>query len=244
MSTITSTDERSADQQIVDLVDANHILVNQGVLDAYGHVSVRDGSDPDRFFLARNMAPGYVTAADILSFDLEAETAGEPSTYLEKYIHSEIYRARPDVMAIVHSHSLSVVPFGVVDRPLRAVWHMAGFLGEGVPVFEIRDTAGACSDLLISSKELGAALADSVADGCVALMRGHGAVAVGSSLPQAVHRAVFTELNARIQADALKLGDVTYLTAAEAAAAQAANDGQITRAWDLWRSHAQERSAG
>jgi Ribulose-5-phosphate 4-epimerase and related epimerases and aldolases len=223
------------DQQTIDLVDANHILVNRGVLDAYGHVSVRNEKDHTQFYLARNMAPQLVTVDDIQVFDLEAETRDPRRTYLEKFIHSEVYKARPDVMAIVHSHSMSVVPFTIADRPLRAVSHMAGFLGGGTPVFEIRDTAGNGTDLLIGRKELGTALAKSLGDRWVVLMRGHGAVAVGHTLPMAVHRAVFTEMNARVQAQAIQLGECTYLTAEEAESALASNDGQITRAWDLWR---------
>jgi len=227
-----------AEQQIIDLVDANHILFDRGVLDAYGHVSARDVNNPDRFVLSRNMAPALVTNDDIQVFNLEAETDDPRKPYLERFIHSEIYKARPDVMAVVHSHSMSVVPFSIVDRPLRAVFHMAGFLGEGAPVFEIRDTAGTGSDLLIGKKELGAALAQTLGNGWVALMRGHGSVAVGHSLPMAVHRAVFTEASARVQADALRLGELTYLTPEEAEAALATNDGQIMRAWEFWRMQA------
>ena len=228
-------------QQISDLVDANHVLFDRGVLDAYGHVSARDMDDHERFLLARNMAPALVTADDIQSFDLEGETEDTRRSYLEKYIHSEIYKARPDVMAVVHSHSMSVIPFSVVDLPLRAVSHMAGFLGEGAPVFEIRATAGTTSNLLIVDKPLGAALARSLGRNWVALMRGHGSVAVGHSVQQAVHRAVFTEVNARVQADAVRLGNCTYLTAEEAEAALAANDGQVNRAWELWRTQARAR---
>jgi HCOMODA/2-hydroxy-3-carboxy-muconic semialdehyde decarboxylase len=230
------------DQQLIDLVAANQILVDRGVLDAYGHVSARELNNPDRFLLARNMAPALVTTADIQTFTLEAETDDPRRTYLEKFIHSEIYKARPDVMSIVHSHSMSVVPFSVADRPLRAVSHMAGFLGEGTPVFEIRDDAGDGSDLLIGKKALGASLARSLGVRWVVLMRGHGSVAVGNTLPMAVHRAVFTEMNARVQAQAVQLGECTYLTAKEANAAMLSNDGQITRAWDLWRMQAQARA--
>lgn len=233
---------RGIDQQVVDLVDANHILVDRGVLDAYGHVSARDADNPAQFLLARNMAPQLVGADDIQVFDLEAETEDPRRTYLEKFIHSEIYKARPDVMAVVHSHSMSVVPFSIADRPLRAVSHMAGFLGEGAPVFEIRDVVGNGSDLLIGKKDLGAALAKSLGTAWVILMRGHGSVAVGHSLPMAVHRAVFTEMNARVQSQAVQLGECTYLTPEEAESALASNDGQIMRAWELWRMEARRRA--
>lgn len=232
-----------ADQVVLDLVDANNILFDRGVLDAYGHVSARDPEYPERFFLARNMAPALVAAEDIQSFDRNAETADERPSYLERFIHAELYRARPDVMSVVHSHSAAVLPFSVVDRPLRAVSHMAGFLGVGAPVFEIRDSVGEASDLLIRNRDLGRSLAKSLGDAAVVLMRGHGSVAVGASVQQVVHRAVFTELNARTQAEALGLGTCTYLTAEEAIAAAASNDGQVMRAWELWRRQARSKPA-
>jgi ribulose-5-phosphate 4-epimerase/fuculose-1-phosphate aldolase len=221
-----------------ELAEANRVLVHKGVLDAYGHVSRRDPDDPNRFLLSRNLAPGSVTAADVQSYDFEAAADDDRPVYLERFIHSEIYRARPDVMAVVHSHSLSIVPFSIVQRPLRAVTHMAGFLGTRVPVFEIRDHAGEGSDLLIGTSELGAALAATLGQGPTLLMRGHGSVSVGASLAQAVHRAVFAELNARTQAAALALGEPIHLTEEECVAAARSNDGQIRRAWDVWRHDA------
>lgn len=227
----------------LDLVDANHILFDRRVLDAYGHVSARDPENPECFFLARNMAPALVEVGDIQLFNLNAETDDSRPSYLERFIHAELYRARPDVLAVVHSHSAAVLPFSVVDRPLRAISHMAGFLAVGAPVFEIRDSVGKASDLLIRNRELGCSLATSLGDAAVVLMRGHGSVVVGASVQQAVHRAVFTELNARTQAEALRLGACTYLTAEEATAAAASNDGQIMRAWELWRRQARSRPA-
>lgn len=218
------------------VVDANHVLVARGVLDAYGHVSMRHPDDPERYLLARNLAPGLVQADDVQVYTLDSTTEDLRPGYLERFIHGEIYRAHPEVHAVVHSHSPSVVPFSISSQPLRAVWHMAGFLGPRVPVFEIRDVAGEGSDLLISNQELGAALATVLADSTVALMRGHGSVAVGDSIAQAVHRAVFAELNARAQAAAAALGDYTVLTPAEGAAAAESNYGQIRRAWEIWRA--------
>ena len=147
---------------IEDLVAANRILFDQGVVDAFGHVSARHDKAADRFLLARNMAPGRVTRDDIVEFDLDgnAVDAGGRRVYLERFIHSEIYRARPDVMAVVHNHSPTVVPFSVVpSQAFRPVCHMCGFIGAGAPNFEIRDVAGDATDLLIRSRELGAALA-------------------------------------------------------------------------------------
>ncbi len=225
------------DEALNDLVTANHILFHQGVVDGFGHVSRRDPARPDRFWMARSMAPALVTSADILPFDADSDVLRPeaPPVYLERFIHGEIYRRRPDVVGIVHSHSPAVIPFGIVrDVPLRPVCHMCGFVGAGAPVFEIRDHAGTASDLLIRDRALGAALAETLGNHAVVLMRGHGSTVVGGSLRQAVFRAVYTELNATLQAQALRLGPVTYLTAAEADNASRANDGQIGRAWALW----------
>ena len=232
----------AADAALIDdLVLANHILFNHGVVDAFGHVSVRHDTATDRFLLARNLAPVLVTPDDILEFDLDGNplaARGRP-VYLERFIHGEIYRARPDVMAVVHSHAAAVVPFGIVrSEALKPIWHMSGFLGEGVPVFEIRKTAGPGSDLLIRSGGLGAALAASLGPSSVVLMRGHGATIVGSSLKQAVFQAVYTQINAELQLQAKLLGAATFLTAQEAAATTISVGGQIDRAWDMWAQQA------
>ena len=221
---------------IEDLVAANHILYAQSVLDGYGHVSARHDTNPDRFWLARSMAPGLVTAGDILEFDLTGEPVdgqGRP-TYAERFIHSEIYRRRPDVKAIVHSHSPAVIPFGVTSVPLKPIFHMSGFLGTGVPIFEIREIAGD-TDMLVRNPGLGAALALRLSDKTAALMRGHGSVAVGSSLPQVVFRAVYLEVNARLQSEAMKLGSINFLTSEEAKLAAAGNDMHVLRPWTLWK---------
>lgn len=231
-----NTHSDAEDRAKTDLAVANRILVNHGVLDAFGHVSVRQPGDPDHFYLSRNLAPGMVTPADIQRYDLDGETEDRESSYLERFIHAEIYRSRPDVTSVVHSHSAGLLPFGLAGVPLRPVWHMAGFLGERTPVFEIRDAAGTGSDLLIGDAGLGRSLAAVLGEGPMALMRGHGSVAVGGSLPQAVYRAVFAELNARVQASAAQLGEIEFLTAEEARSAAATNDGQIRRAWEVWAS--------
>ena len=228
----TATDKRT----IADLVAANRILYAQSVLDGYGHVSVRHDANPDRFWLSRSMAPGLVTAGDIMEFDLSGEPvdARGRSSYAERFIHSEIYRHRPDVKAIVHSHSPAVIPFGVTSIPLKPIFHMSGFLGGGVPVFEIRETAGD-TDMLVRNPALGEALARQLNDKPAALMRGHGSVAVGISLPQVVFRAIYLEVNARLQVDAMKLGSVNFLTDGEANLAAAANDIHVMRPWMLWK---------
>jgi ribulose-5-phosphate 4-epimerase/fuculose-1-phosphate aldolase len=222
---------------IEDLAVANRILAAHGVVDGFGHVSARHDEFPDRFLLARSMAPALVTADDIMEFDLDGK-AYEPrgrAVYLERFIHGEIYRARPDAMAVVHSHSPSVIPFGVTGTTLKPIYHMSGFLSTGVPIFEIRDVAGDGTDMLISDQKLGVALARSLGKSAVALMRGHGDVVVGESVMQVVYRAIYTEMNAKLELEARQLGTVKYLSKREGAAAMATNDKVILRAWELWK---------
>ena len=232
---------------IEDLVAANHILFDQGVVDAFGHVSVRHDKRPDRFLLARNMAPGAVTAADIVEFTLDGEpvNAGGRKVYLERFIHAELFRRRPDVVAVVHSHSHNIVPLSVVKGArLRALFHMAGFIGTGAPVFEIRDAGGDGTDLLISNGALGRALAELFDHSDIALMRGHGSTVVASSIPLAVYRAVYAELNARYQLQASQLGEVTFLTEAEGQACTNGVERQVQRPWDLWVQQARDKRRG
>jgi len=225
-------------QLLEDLVAANHILVDQGVLDGYGHVSARHDRDASRFLMSRSIAPELVTAADVLEYGLDSEpvAAAGRTSYLERFIHGEIYRARPDVRAIVHSHSPSVIPFGVTGAPLRPLYHMSAFLSGGVPVWDIHAAAGD-SDMLVRTPALGRSLAQALGARPVVLMRGHGAVAVGTSLPQVVFRSVYTEVNARLQAQALALGGgkVTYLSPEEAARAEASIASTLARPWELWK---------
>jgi ribulose-5-phosphate 4-epimerase/fuculose-1-phosphate aldolase len=231
--------------QIEDLVAANRILSDQGVVDGFGHVSARHEEDATRFLLARSMAPGLVMADDIMEFDLDG-SALDPrgrTLYVERFIHSEIYKAHPEVRAIVHSHSPSIIPFGVTSVPLRPIYHMSSFLGAGVPIFEIREAGGPATDMLIRSPELGAALAHSVGKSAVVLMRGHGNVVIGDSVQQVVFRATYTEVNAKLQAEALRLGqgEVNFLNSEEAARATATNNAVISRPWELWKQQALAR---
>ena len=219
-----------------DLVAANRILAMQGVLDAYGHVSVRSPSNPAHFHMSRSLAPQLVTADDIQEYGPDSEPlADNRKPYLERFLHGEIYRARPDVMAIVHSHSDSVIPFGISRTALEPVYHMASFLWSGAPVFDIRQVRED-NDLLIRDRPLGEALARSLgACNCV-LMRGHGMTVVGDGIPEAVFRAIYTEMNARLQMNAERLeGPLTFLSDAEGANATKSNRGTIERPWELWK---------
>ena len=219
-----------------NLVLANHILVHEGVLDGFGHISVRDPANPQQFFIARSMAPALVTEADLVTCNLDGEVVAPSGgkTYVERFIHSEIYKARPDVHSVVHSHSPAVIPFGVTGARLRPICHMSGFLGATVPVYEIRRDAGETSDLLIRNQALGRALADSLGPATVALMRGHGSVTVGVSIQQAVFRAIYTENSARLQLEASRLGEINFLTDGEAQATSDMNDQHLDRPWQMW----------
>ena len=231
----------SADEVKAELATANRILFQQGVVDAFGHVSARHPDRPDHFLLARNMAPVSVTPADIMEFGPDSEPVGDDRRpYLERFIHGEIFRARPDVQSVVHTHSAAMIPFGIVKgAKLRPVYHMSGFLGAGAAHFEIRECGGDATDLLIRDRALGAALATALgADGAV-LMRGHGATMVADSVRLAVYRAIYAEVNARLQCQAITMGgEITFLTVKEADAAAASNKGQLDRAWTMWASQA------
>jgi HCOMODA/2-hydroxy-3-carboxy-muconic semialdehyde decarboxylase len=232
-------DSPAADPLLLeDLVAANRILAALEIVDGYGHVSVRHDKDPNRYFIARSVAPELVTAADILELDLDSKPVDGRSQkmYLERFIHGEIYKARPDAKAVVHHHAASVIPFGVSTVPLRPLYHMAAFIGAGVPIFDIRKVAGD-TDMLVRTPELGGALARTLGDRPAVLMRGHGAVVVGDSLAQAVGRSYYLQVNAKLQAQAMALGtDVTYLNDAEAARAE--GFGGYERAWELWKRKA------
>ena len=219
-----------------DLVLAYRILAAHGVVDAYGHVSLRTANNPQRYLLARAMAPELVTADDIVEFDLDSNAVTDPGValYLERYIHGEIFKCRPDINAVVHNHSPSVIPFGVTTVPLRPLFNTGAFIGEGVPTFEIRDFQES-GDLIIKTPHLGLSLAKTLGAKPAALMRGHGAVVVGDSLPQVTFRAVYSVEDAKLQAEATRFGPLTYLAPEEAAKSAATNNGVLLRAWDLWK---------
>lgn len=227
------------------LVIANRVLFDYDVVDAFGHVSVRHDRDPTKFLMARHLAPGLVTPGDVVTFDLDANVVANPAKryYSERFIHSEIYKRRPDVVAVVHCHAPPLIPFGATRTPLQPIYHMSGFLGAGTPVFDIREAAG-MTDLLIRTPALGAALAETLADKPLVLMRGHGATVVGGGIPQAVYRAIYARLNAVLQMDALRLGTPIYLAPEEAAKAAASMDGSLERAWDLWADVARAKMKG
>ncbi len=221
-----------------DLVAANHVLATENILDGYGHVSVGSPQNPARFFLSRSLAPESVAAADILEYGIDGEPvdAKGQRSYLERFIHSEIYRARRDVNAIVHCHTPSLIPFGVTKKPLRPMYHQSAFLAAGVPVFDIRDAAG-MTNMLVETPALGRALAKVLADKPAVLMRGHGAVVVADTIPNVVGRAIYLDLNARIQLQAVELGGPITEVSPEEARKYEASDN-YSRAWELWKKKA------
>lgn len=225
-------------QLIEDLVSANHILADEGIVDGYGHVSARHDRKPGRYLLSRDLAPALVSTGDILEYDLDSNPIDSKgrSQYLERFIHGEIYKARPDVKAIVHNHSPAVIPFSLSKVPLRPVFHMAAFVIEGVPVFDAPRDLG-IHELLIANPQLGQALARTLGNKPAVLIRGHGTAVVGTSLPMAVGRSVYLERSAKIQAEAIALGgEVTYL---DPEAARTMADNSYTRAWELWKRKVQ-----
>lgn len=224
--------------EIDDLVAANRILADQGVLDGYGHVSMRHSGNPNRYFLSRSKSPAIIAAGDIMEFDLDSNPVDHQDRlmYIERFIHGEIYKSRQDVNAIVHSHSPTVIPFGVTTVKLRAICHMSAFLRHDVPVFEIRDCDG-MTDLLIRNEKHGAALAKALGNADVALMRGHGNVCAGPNLMTAVYRAVYTEVNAKLQAQAIALGGpVNFLAPEECDLITGRRDTNYNRPWAMWKS--------
>jgi ribulose-5-phosphate 4-epimerase/fuculose-1-phosphate aldolase len=230
---------------ISDLVAANRILAMHGVLDGWGHVSVRHDRDPNRYLLSRSLAPELITARDIFEFDLDNEpvNAKGAKLYTERFLHGEIYKTRPDVVAVTHFHAPPVIPFGVIDVPLKPIYHRAAFIAQGVPIFDIRDAAG-MTDLLIRDRRLGAALAKSIADKPAVLMRGHGATVVGPSLQRLVGRSIFLAMNATLQAQAMALapgGKINYLDPEEARLIEAREGYGLGRAWEAWKRKALAR---
>jgi len=225
---------------VENLVAANRILAQQGILDGFGHVSVRHDSDPNRYLLSRSIAPELITSADIMEFDLDSNPidAKGRGLYLERFIHGEIYKARPDVTAIVHNHSPALIPFGVAPMTLRPLYHLTAFVGEGIPVFDIRDAVGA-TDILVSDSAKGRALVQTLQDKPGVLMRGHGASVVGQSIQVAVGRSIYLELDARLQMQVLPFGDkVRYLSSEEVKLLMVNETARYDRPWQMWKRKA------
>lgn len=193
--------------------------------------------------MSRSLAPALVTRDDVMEYDLDSNPvdAKGHSSYLERFIHGEIYKLRPDVMAVIHSHSPSVIPFGISQVPMKATYLMASFLAAGVPVFDVVK-AGSGGDLLVRNAQSGKALAEALGDKNVVLMRGHGEAVVAASLQMVVLRGVYTEINARLQMQAIMLGGpITYVSVEEGQKNEAALEAAKVRSWDLWKRAALQK---
>lgn len=219
-----------------DLVAANRILAHEGVLDAFGHVSVRHPSDPGRYLLARSRSPELVEADDLIVFTLDGTPIDDDRTpYNERFIHGAIYEARPEIQAVVHSHAEDVLPFAVTNAALRPVVHVASCIGARVPLWDIRDAFGD-TNLQVRTMEQGRDLARTLGSERVALMRGHGFAAAGRSLLEAVRIAIYLPMNARVFINASRLGVVIPLSDGEIAVrgAGAPDPPEYRRAWEYW----------
>jgi HCOMODA/2-hydroxy-3-carboxy-muconic semialdehyde decarboxylase len=223
---------------IEELVIANHILYDQNAVDGYGHISVRNPVNPNTFFLARSVAPSTVKVEDIIEFDMsgKALNGDNRTAYGERFIHSGILKNRPDINSVIHGHAPPILPYGLTGTTLKPVYHMSSFLGEGAPIFEIRNFAkpNPDTDMFISNTELGNALSQTMGLQYFVLMRGHGYAAGGDSIKKAVFRAIYAIQNASIQSEAMKMGQVQYLTPGEAAISQETIEKTIGRPWQIW----------
>ena len=229
------------DRVISELVIANRILAREGVVDAFGHISARHPRRPDRYLMSRSRAPELVTAEDLMEFELDG-TPVDPrgrQPYAERPIHSGLYEARPDVHAVIHNHSYAVIPFSVTRAQLRPMIHVAAPMGASVPVWDIRDKFGD-GEMLVVTQDQGRDLARAVGQGSVALMRGHGCVVAAQAIKLAVMTAVYTQVNARLQMDALRIGEPKYLTQNEIDTMTRRQQTPLAseRAWEYWRQRA------
>jgi HCOMODA/2-hydroxy-3-carboxy-muconic semialdehyde decarboxylase len=224
-------------QVLEELRTATRILVREGVLDGFGHVSVRSPSDPGRYFMLRSNSGEAIEHDRYAELTLDSEPVGQggPRPSIERFIHGEIYGVRADVKAVVHTHSPALIPFGVSKAPLRPLYHMCAFLPPAVPVFDIRLEHG-MTNMLITSRTLGRSLASALGMTAMVLMRGHGATLVGTSIEEAVSRAIYATINAQLQPIAMQLGDPVYLAPEEGAHADALHRAVLDRPWEFWRS--------
>jgi ribulose-5-phosphate 4-epimerase/fuculose-1-phosphate aldolase len=228
---------------IDDLVAANRILATEGIVDAFGHVSIRHPDDPTKFLLSQARAPELITKDNImiLALDGTPEPGDTRKPYLERFIHGALYEARPDVMAVVHSHSRSVIPFGILDVPLRPVVHSCATIGYDIPTWDAQDQFGD-TNLLISDMAMGRDFAKVVGPNTSGLMRGHGSTVTGRTLKEVIYTAYYLEVNAGLQLQATMLGGgkpMKFLTKGEVDKITGRiGDGKpgegFSRAWDYW----------
>jgi len=227
-----------AKSAVSELVIANRIVAHLKLVDSFGHVTIRNPENPQRFFMSRSRAPSLVTKDDILEFDLGSSPVDLRgfSPYKERFIHGALFKARPDVMAVCHNHAHELLPLAVTKTAMRPALHSASVIGHYVPVWDIRDEFGD-TDLLVTSNEMGDSLARLVGQGRAALMRGHGSVIAGRSLRDVVFTTYYLRLNAEVLIKALSIGrDVTYLSAGEVDKSGELHSQPLSqgRAWEEW----------
>jgi HCOMODA/2-hydroxy-3-carboxy-muconic semialdehyde decarboxylase len=219
-----------------EIVTANRILAHEGVVDSFGHVSARHPDNPKHFLLSRARAPERIEADDIMEFTLEGDpiNAGGKAPYLERFIHGGIYEARPDVHSVVHNHSPSVIPFGITNKKLKPLLHMCANIGHDVPTWDSHDKFGDTA-LLVETVEMGRDLARAFGSGRTILMRGHGATVAANSVRHCVFISIYLEVNAKLQMQAMAMGDIKFLTDGEVDKI-IARTGPYTlnRAWENW----------
>jgi HCOMODA/2-hydroxy-3-carboxy-muconic semialdehyde decarboxylase len=224
------------DDLLEELVTANRILAREGVVDSFGHISVRHPDNPQRYLLSRSRAPDCIERDDIMEFTLDGAPVDprDRAPYLERFIHGALYEGRPDVMSVVHNHSESVIPFGVTGKKIKPIFHMGASIGHEVPVWDSHDRFGDTA-LLVENMDMGRDLAKRIGTGGTALMRGHGATVAGKNIRQAVYISVYLEVNARLQKQAMDMGEVKFLTAGEVDKVFARTGSySINRAWENW----------
>jgi HCOMODA/2-hydroxy-3-carboxy-muconic semialdehyde decarboxylase len=223
-----------------EIVTANRILANEGIVDSFGHVSARHPDNPQHFLLSRARAPERIERDDIVEyqFDGTAIDARGHAPYLERFIHGAIYEARPDVMSVVHNHSPSVIPFGVTGKKLKPLLHMCASIGHEVPLWDSRDKFGDTT-LLVANMDMGRDLAKRLGAKPTTLMRGHGATVVGRTVRHAIYISVYMEMGAKLQMQATMLGDIKFLSPGEIDAITGRlDDYTMNRAWENWARRA------
>ena len=221
-----------------ELSTAYRIVANEGILDAFGHISVRHPENPKRYFLSRSRAPALVEPDDILEYDLDSNPIVPPVTrpYSERVIHGEIFKARPDVNAVCHHHAPPIMPFAISGVPLVPVFHLGAAMGRYAPFWDSRDEFGD-TNLLVVKPEEGASLARALGSHAIVVMRRHGATVVGGNLRELVFRTIYSAKNAEHQLAAAALGNVSPLRASGLNLAP----GPVERAYEYWVRRLAER---
>lgn len=224
------------ERAIRDVVIANRILAHQGVVDAYGHVSIRHPDNPERFLLSRSRSPELVEERDIMEFTLDGKVVGDDRRppYLERFIHGGLYEARPDVNAVVHSHAEETLPYGITGVPLKPVIHVASSMGPEIPVWDIADKFGDNTNLLVINQEQGRDLAKRIGPGRIALMRGHGFAAGGATVQDVVRLAVYLPVNARVMSAAMRLSPTFKALAPGEIEVRSAFNPKAPESWRAW----------